>query len=129
MVMIPPEVPSPWSKVSPASSRRRTTPACQATRIPPPASTSARLVPASPRRVTVPWRSASRRHSAHTRGPRAAVEHGDQQRNQPKTSVRHPDEHGHDGADLLQAHQKTTTGGWARSAAPQASTAADRTAA
>src|SRR6478735_4919484 len=41
-VKIPPEVPSPWANVRPASSRACTTPACHATRIPPPASTSAR---------------------------------------------------------------------------------------
>ena len=41
-VKIPPDVPSPWSKRSPASSSAWTTPACQATRIPPPARISAR---------------------------------------------------------------------------------------
>ena len=41
-VKIPPDVPSPWANVRPASSSACTTPACHATRIPPPASTSAR---------------------------------------------------------------------------------------
>ncbi len=38
---MPPEVPSPWSKASPARASARTTPACHATRMPPPARISA----------------------------------------------------------------------------------------